>query len=79
MKTTIDLPESFYHRVKVTAAQRKISIKEMVMRGLEYELAHPEAEVVVKENPVAMKFLQGIQAENTEPVQPLTRDEIYED
>jgi hypothetical protein len=79
MKTTIDLPESFYRQVKVTAAQRNMSIKEMVIRGLEYEMAHPEADSQVKENPVAMKFLKGIQANNPEPVSPLTRDEIYED
>jgi hypothetical protein len=38
MKTTIDLPESILHRAKVAAAQRKTTLKDLVVSGLEMAL-----------------------------------------
>jgi hypothetical protein len=34
MKTTIDLPEDLFHRAKVVAAQRQITLKELIITGL---------------------------------------------
>src|SRR5438067_3850346 len=35
MKTTIDLPEGVLHRAKIAAAQRKTTLKDLVVNGLE--------------------------------------------
>ena len=35
MKTTIDLPEDLLRRTKISAAQRRTSIKQLVIEGLE--------------------------------------------
>lgn len=43
MKTTIDLPDDILHRAKVAAAQRRTTLKELVMAGLDWVL-RPEAE-----------------------------------
>lgn len=78
VKTTFDLPEELIHRAKITAAQRKTTLKELVLQGLEYATRHefPDSESVRKAN--AKKLLQALQATNTEPMKPLKRDEIYD-
>ena len=35
MKTTIDLPEEVLHRAKIVAAQRRMTLKELFLSGLE--------------------------------------------
>lgn len=78
MKTTIDLPEDLLHRAKITAAQRKTTLKELVLQGLEYATRHemPDPEVVRKER--AAKLIAALQARNTDPMKPLKRKEIYD-
>jgi hypothetical protein len=41
MKTTIDLPETLLHRAKVTAAQRRTTLKDLVVEGLERVIHSP--------------------------------------
>ena len=44
MKTTIDLPEAILHRAKIVAAQRKTTLKELVLLGLDWVMGSgPEA------------------------------------
>ena len=78
MKTTFDLPEELVHRAKIAAAQRKTTLKELVLQGLEYATRHelPNTESVRKAN--AQRLLQALQATNTEPMKPLKRDEIHD-
>ena len=38
MKTTIDLPDEILHRAKVVAAQRRTTLKELVVTGLDWAL-----------------------------------------
>ena len=38
MKTTIDLPEDILHRAKIVAAQRRTTLKELVLSGLDHVL-----------------------------------------
>jgi hypothetical protein len=38
MKTTIELPDALFHRAKVVAAQRKITLKQLMVDALEKEL-----------------------------------------
>lgn len=38
MKTTIDMPEKLLHRAKVVAAQRRTTLRELVLMGLDQVL-----------------------------------------
>ncbi len=38
MKTTIDLPDEILHRAKIVAAQRRTTLKELVLSGLDHVL-----------------------------------------
>lgn len=50
MKTTIDFPDDLLHRAKIAAVQRKTTLKEIVLQGVDYVITHsvptpaPEAE-----------------------------------
>lgn len=77
MKTTIDLPEDLLHRAKITAAQRKTTLRELVVRGLEYATHHEIPDPVAPKAHV-QKFLTALQAANVQPMQPLKRDVIHD-
>ena len=38
MRTTVDIPDSVYRRLKTEAAHRGCSVKELVLRGVKAEL-----------------------------------------
>jgi hypothetical protein len=38
MRTTVDIPDAVYRRLKTAAAQRGCSVKELVLRGVKAEL-----------------------------------------
>lgn len=38
MKTTIDVPDEVLHRAKVVAAQRRTTLRELVLTGLDHVL-----------------------------------------
>lgn len=77
MKTTIDLPEDILHRAKVVAAQRKTTLKDLVIQGLEHATSHPAPDAEKERKERAARLIAALQARNTEPMKPLTRDEIY--
>ena len=39
MKTTIELPDAIVHQAKVIAAERRTTLRELVLQGLEHVLA----------------------------------------
>jgi hypothetical protein len=39
IKTTIELPDALFHRAKVLAAQRKTTLKQLMVEGLEHVTA----------------------------------------
>ncbi len=43
MRTTIDIPDELFRKVKVTAAVKGVSIKELVIRGLQKTLNEASA------------------------------------
>ncbi len=78
MKTTIDFPEHILHRAKIVAVQRKITLKELVIQGLEYAIRQPAADAGAERKAKAEKLLSlmsGIQIQ--EPIGKFNRDEIY--
>ena len=44
MKTTIDLPEEVIRRAKITAIQRKTTLKELICKSLLREIESPQAD-----------------------------------
>lgn len=78
MRTTVDVPDELYHAAKVTAAQRRITMRELFLSGLKCVMAAPAesspSDVLRNEG-----FLDALDASNSEPVHPLGRRELYEE
>lgn len=39
MRTTVDIPDPLYRKLKAKAAENGCSVKELILRGAEHELA----------------------------------------
>lgn len=78
MRTTIDVPDELLHRAKIVAAQRKTTLKELVLAGLDYATRNSLPDAETERKATVKRLLQGMQATNTKPMAPLTREEIYE-
>lgn len=78
MKTTIDLPDDVFRKTKMFAAERSMTLKDVVIQGLKLVTeASPEAER--KQRKAALnRLLKAMQASNTQPMAPLKRGEIYD-
>ena len=78
MKTTIDFPEHILHRAKTIAVQRKITLKELVIQGLEQVIRQPVSDPEAERRARAEKLLalmSSIQIQ--EPIGKFNRDEVY--
>jgi len=79
MKTTIDFPDDLLHRAKILAAERRTTLRELVVSGLEKMTSGADDESKEKERKKNIKrLLKAMRATNTEPMQPLTREEIHD-
>ena len=79
VKTTIDFPEHLLHRAKTIAVQRKITLKELVIQGLEHAIRQPAVDVDAERKARAAALIAALSAgKNTDPIGPLNRDEIYD-
>ena len=72
MKTTIDLPDEMLHRAKIVAAQRRTTLKELFLSGL--ELAMKSDTEKSGQQAALSRLRQGLNLGG----QPLTRDQIHE-
>jgi hypothetical protein len=72
MKTTIDLPDEVLHRAKVVAAQRRTTLKELFLSGLELAM-NSDAEAHARQAALA-RLHQGLSLGG----KPLTRDQVHE-
>ncbi len=79
MKTTIDFPDELLHRAKVVAAQRRTTLRELVVQGLERvtSAGSDESEKLERKKTFA-RLLKAMRASNTEPMVPLKREEIHD-
>jgi hypothetical protein len=81
MKTTIDFPDDLLHRAKIVAAQRKTTLRAMVLQGVDYVITHdlplsdPKAERTARAAQL-LDLMSGIQI--TEPVGKWDRDASYD-
>ena len=41
MRTTVDIPDVLYRELKTRAAREKVSVKQLILRGVESELRPP--------------------------------------
>lgn len=78
MKTTIDLPEELLVRAKVIAAERRTTLRELVAEGLKLVTETPPKADQKRRKAALKQLLEAMQADNTEPMVPLTREEIYD-
>jgi hypothetical protein len=78
MKTTIDLPEEVLVRAKVVAAERRTTLRELVVEGLKLVTETPPEADRTKRKAALKRLLKAMQAGNTEPMVPLKREEIYD-
>jgi hypothetical protein len=74
MKTTIDIPDAILHRAKIVSAQRKTTLRALVMKGLMMELdgLHPSSD---DSDPFLAALTVG---HNSEPVGRLDREQLYD-
>jgi len=78
MKTTIDLPEELLVRAKVCAAERRTTLRELVVEGLRRVTESPSGEEFRDRQRELKRLLGEMQASNTERMIPLKREEIYD-
>lgn len=72
MKTTIDLPDDVLHRAKIVAAQRRVTLKELFLSGLEHAI---NAELGTPARDAALSRLRrGLQLGG----RPLSREQTHE-
>ena len=78
MKTTIDLPDDIFVKAKLLAAQRRTTLKDIMIQALQMFTRIPAAEDEKKRKANMKRLLKAMQAANTEPMVPLKRKEIYD-
>lgn len=79
MKTTIDFPDELLHRAKVVAAQRRTTLRELAVRGLESVISGTSDESPENKRRRKLKrLLKAMRASNEQPMSPLRREEIYD-
>lgn len=78
MKTTIDLPEEVLVKAKIVAAERRTTLRELVVEGLKRVTETPTDTEQAKRKATFKRLLKAMQASNTEPMIPLKREEIYD-
>jgi hypothetical protein len=78
MKTTIDLPDDLLVKAKILAAERRTTLRELVMEGLKRVTEAPSEAEDTQRKATLKRLLKAMQASNTEPMSLLTREEIYD-
>lgn len=78
MKTTIEIPDDLFQKVKVLAAERSTTLRDVVAQALQQWLRTPTEDEEKKRKATMKRLLRAMQASNTAPMKPLTREEIYD-
>lgn len=78
MKTTIDVPDDVLVKAKVFAAEHRMTLRELVVQGLRQVIDAPLAGEEKKRKAALKRLLKEMRADNTEPMVPLKREEIYD-
>ena len=78
MKTTIDLPDETLKRAKVYAAEQQTTLKNLMTHALENFMSSPPPSEEKTRKTKLKRLIKEMQAANSEPMQPLTREELYD-
>jgi hypothetical protein len=69
VRTTVDIPDAVYRRLKVSAAEQGCSVKELIVRGVENQLGTRK-----RSNRIRLPIVRSKQPGTLR----LTNDRIYE-
>ena len=78
MKTTIELPDDLFQRAKVISAERGTTLKEIMVQALKLWMRTSAVDEEAARKATLKRLLKAMRAANSEPMVPLTREEIYE-
>lgn len=73
MKTTLDLPDDLMHRAKIVAAQRRTTLRQLFMSGLERVLV-ADAEATPSREAALARLRRGLSLGG----HPLSREQAHE-
>ncbi len=76
MRTTLDIPDLLFKRAKLKAVHEGLPLKDIINRALARELAATTDDDAAR-RARADRLLTALAGDNTEPIAPLTRKEIY--
>lgn len=76
MKTTINLPDEMLRRAKVVAAERRTTLRELVIRGLAHAIDSPD-ERDRRRKERADRLLAALEGKNRTSMKLMTREEIH--
>ena len=78
MKTTIDIPEDLFLKAKVLAAERRTTLKEIMVQALNRFTQTPTESEEKKRKAALKRLLKDMKASNTLPMKLMKREEIYD-
>lgn len=79
VKTTIDFPEEILHRAKIVAAQRKTTLRDLVISGLSHTLDTPPKHEDIRRRERAARLIAALsKGRNTDAIGLLNRDELHD-
>ena len=78
MKTTIDLPDDVFFKAKLLAAERRTTLKEIMILGLRQITDAPPEGAEKQRKATLKRLIKAMKATNTDPMVPLKREEIYD-
>lgn len=78
MKTTIELPDDLFLKAKVLAAERRMTLKDLMIQALSRFTQSPPESEEKKRKAALRRLLKGMKASNTRPMVPLKREELYD-
>jgi hypothetical protein len=79
MKTTIDVPDEVLHRAKVLAAQRRITLRELFLQGLDVALREGATDPGAEKRKNRLALIGALsRVRLSEPIGKFNREEIYD-
>ncbi len=78
MKTTLELPEEVLVKAEMVAAERSMTFGDLVIQGLRLVSQMPTESEEQERKATLERLLGKMEGNNTEPMVPLQREEIYD-
>lgn len=77
MRTTLDIPDELFKQAKLQAVHESVTLKEIVVRALTRDLNISAPNEAPRRARVERLFA-ALDGKNTQPIVPLSREEIYD-